>query len=276
MNAMGTINACARPVCAELQFKTFAGRTHLARQFTPHPFHITRPFYHDGDPEGMATLYLQSSSGGVYSGDDLSLDIRVESTARAHVTTQASTIVHDARGREGVTQKVSLNVAEGARLDYLPDPAILMTGAKLSNRVTATIGKNARAILGDAQLSHDPQGSARPFAWFENEVEILGPEGIRLLDRFELSGVDWPLRTGGFACSGMVIVVGCPSASADMLREADALPGVYAGVSVFEDRNIALIRFLASDGVALSKVMKATWRAAATAMDGTPPAERRK
>lgn len=276
MNALGSITFGSRPVRAELQFRAVGGRTHLARQFTPHPFHITRPFHHPGDPDGMATLYLQSSAGGVYSGDDLSLDIRVEAGAKAHVTTQASTIVHDARGREGVTQSVSLSTADGARLDYLPDPAILMTGAKLRNRVAAKIGEDARMILGDAQLIHDPEGRARPFSWLENEVEISGPEGQRMLDRFELSGDDWPSRTGGFACSGMMIVVGDPDAGADMLRAAGKISGIYAGLSVFRDRGIALVRFLASDGVALSKVLTATWHAAATTLDGRPPAVRRK
>lgn len=276
MNAMGDIGPGTRPVRAELQFRAVAGRTHLARQYTPHPFHITRPFHHPGDPKGMATLYLQSSSGGVYSGDDLSLDITAEAGTQAHVTTQASTIVHDARGREGVSQTVTLTVADGARLDYLPDPAILMTGAKLCNRVTARVGKGARVILADAQLSHDPTGQDRPFEWLENEVEILGPDGPLLLDRFEVLGADWPARTGGFACSGMMIVVGDSGTGRKMLQAAEALSGIYAGLSVFEDRGIALVRFLASDGAALTKVMASMWRAAATTLDGAPPAERRK
>ncbi|MFK7867606.1 MAG: urease accessory protein UreD [Roseobacter sp.] len=276
MNALGAIGLDIRPVRAELQFRALAGRTHLARQHTPHPFHITRPFHHPGDPEGMATLYLQSSSGGVYSGDDLSLDITTEAGAQAHVTTQASTIVHDARGRAGVSQTVNLTIADGARLDYLPDPAILMTGAKLCNRITVRIGKDAHAMLSDAQLSHDPEGRARPFAWLENELEILGPQGPLLLDRFELAGSDWPARTGGYPCSGMMIVVGDTSAGPKMLQAAEALPGLYAGLSVFEDRAIALIRFLASDGAALTKALTSMWRAGATTLDGAPPAERRK
>jgi urease accessory protein len=276
VTVLGDMALGVQSVAARLQFRALGGRTHLARQFTPHPFHITRPFHHPGDAGGMATLYLQSSSGGVYSGDDLSLDITVEAGARAHVTTQASTIVHDARGRQGVAQTVTLTLAQGARLDYLPDPAILMSGAKLRNRVTLHLDDGAQAILGDAQLAHDPDGDGRPFAWLENEIEIIGPEGTRLLDRFDLAGADWPARTGGFACSGMMIVAGGADAGAAMHHAAEAVPQTYAGLSVFNDRDIALIRFLASDGAALSRAMAATWRAAATALDGQPPAARRK
>ena len=50
-----------------------AGRTFIAGQRTEYPVHMTRPFRLPADPEGMLTLYLQSSSGGLYRGDDLRL-----------------------------------------------------------------------------------------------------------------------------------------------------------------------------------------------------------
>ena len=60
-----------RAVGAALRFRRSGNKTFLVKQYTPHPFHITRPFYVDGDPDSMATLYLQSSSGGLYGDDDL-------------------------------------------------------------------------------------------------------------------------------------------------------------------------------------------------------------
>ena len=60
-------------VDASLTFRQRGGRTFLGGQLTPHPFHITRPFYRPDDPAGMATLYLQSSSGGLYGDDQLDL-----------------------------------------------------------------------------------------------------------------------------------------------------------------------------------------------------------
>ena len=70
----------------------------LLRQHVPYPFHVTRPFYLDAQRPDLATLYLQSSSGGVYGGDDLSLTLDIRAGAAAQVTTQAATIVHDCRG----------------------------------------------------------------------------------------------------------------------------------------------------------------------------------
>ena len=100
-------------VNAELVFDVRHGKTFLARQLTPHPFHITRPFYFEEVPQGIASLYLQSSSGGLYGDDHLTLDIAVRKNAAAHVTTQASTVVHAARG--GVTRnRVRIHVERGA------------------------------------------------------------------------------------------------------------------------------------------------------------------
>lgn len=275
MNAAPGISL-SRPVRARLAFASAGGRTHLARQFTPHPFHITLPFHEPTDPDGMATLYLQSSSGGIYSDDDLGLDVRVETGALVHLTTQASTLVHDARGGPGARQAVRLNVAPGGWLEYCPDPAILMAGAALTNRVHARLGEGACLIFSDAQLCHDPAGAGRSFARLDSEIAIDGPEGPRLLDRFALDGQDWSARTGGHACAGMTLVAGGIHAGPAMAQATEDLPGVYAGLSSFPDRDIALLRFLASDGVALSRALSASWSAAREALTGRAAVPRRK
>lgn len=266
----------AQSVRAELAFSHVGARTHLSRQLTPHPFHITRPFYHPNDPRGMATLYLQSSSGGLYGDDDLGLSISVGPGAAAHLTTQASTIVHDARGRLGAVQVVTLEIGADGWLEYLPDPTILMAGARLGSRVEARVDEGARLFLADAQICHDPEGSERPFEHLDSQVLIAGPDGTRLLDRFDLDGTDWLTRTGGYPCAGTVLIVGGLSAAPAMLRAVNALPGVYAGLSTLADRDIALVRFLAVDGVALSKALTTSWAAVRLAQTGQAPSARRK
>lgn len=266
----------ARRVRGELSFANVAGRTHLMRQHTPHPFHITRPFRHPCDPQGMVTLYLQSSSGGLYGDDDLDLTIRVESGAAAHVTTQASTVVHDARGRIGARQTVTLDIGAGGILEYLPDPAILMTGARLKSLVHANLGEGATLVLADAQLCHDPEGGGRPFDTLKSEITISRQGKPVLLDRFDLNGLDWSIRTGGFRCAGMMLVAGDLRAGPAMADAATSLSGVYAGLSTLADREITLLRFLAEDGVALSRALKTIWAAARHAMTGQTPAARRK
>lgn len=267
-----------RSVRGTLSFANIGGRTHLMRQHMPHPFHITRPFRHACDPQGMATLYLQSSSGGIYGDDDLDLSVRLEPSAAVHLTTQASTVVHDARGRIGARQSVTLDVGAGSFIEYLPDPAILMSGSRLKTRVHAYLDKGARLVLADAQFCHDPDGEGRPFDSLDGEITITGQGKPLLLDRFDLKGSDWLTRTGGYRCAGTMLVAGDSDlqAGAAMQQAAATLPGVYAGLSTLPHREIALLRFLAEDGVALSRALKTIWAAARHALTGQTPAARRK
>lgn len=267
--------ALARQVRARLQFRSANGQTGLSAQFTPHPFHITRPFHHPGDAGGMATLYLQSSSGGLYGDDDLTLETTLEPGARVHLTTQASTVVHDARGLPGAVQRLRLHLGRGARLDYLPDPVILLSGAELDSRIEAILEPGAQLILSDAQLHHDPRGAARPFGQFVNDISITGPEGPLLIERQRVAGGDWTARTGGAPCAGMLIAAGCGAAAAAMMA-ADEEPGAWCGISQFTDRDVSVLRLLARDGVALTGALRRGWSALAASLDGHAPAPRRK
>src|SRR5260370_20575024 len=86
-----------RRIEATLCFIVGGGRTVLAHQHVPYPFHVTRTFHLDPQRPDLATLYLQSAAGGLYRGDRLLLAIDAAPGARVHVTPQAATIIHDTR-----------------------------------------------------------------------------------------------------------------------------------------------------------------------------------
>ena len=67
----------AGSVEALLHFCRAGGRTVLAGQRLPYPFHATRTFYLDRANPEIATLYLQSASGGLYRGDSHGLSFVV-------------------------------------------------------------------------------------------------------------------------------------------------------------------------------------------------------
>lgn len=302
-----------RRVAAALSFRRDGrqpgGRTFLARQHTPHPFHMTRPFHFPDDPSGMATLYLQSSSGGLYGDDDLTLDIRAEAGAAAQITTQASTIVHAARG--GVTrQTVRLRADAGALLEYLPDPVILFPGADIAARVEARVAPGAVAMLSDSFLAHDPDGADARFLRFENAIVIHrgavvengwaedewaedGAAGEAaaptLVDRMRLSGACWPGQGAAvrdFRCHGAFFLVNPPDGARAVEAMRAALLAVersgadenhaYSAVEYLTGREIVAARFLTRDGALLSRMLNEAAAAARLAVTGRPPARRPK
>ena len=273
--------AGGRSAEADLIFAAGGGRTVLTRQHVPYPFHVTRTFRLDRDQPDVATLYLQSASGGLYRGDDLGLSITVRPGARAHVTTQAATMVHDT-GAVPARQRTTLHVMAGGLLAYTPDPLVLFPGAALVGEARLVVAPSARAIVADGFTWHDPQGSRRPFDVLRQGTEIVDGNGRCLVcERGLLSGADVlseasPL--GPFQALGSIFILGPAEGlpSAERLQSACDAAGCLSAATTLPNGAGRLVRCLAPDGGALRKGLEAGFAVAFTALIGTAPAVRRK
>ena len=268
----------------ELGFTVGAdGVTRVARQFASYPFHLCRPFRFAGDPPGMATLYVQSCSGGIYGGDRLSVRITAPALAQLHVTTQAATIVRSMRSA-GARQATELEAEPGSLVEYLPDPLILLPQARLETRLRIRADGGAQLITGEAFLLHDPLGLGRPFAHLMSMLEVEERASGRLLfrDRLALRGKDWAARIPGITDDSVgtaTLVMLSPDAAAlvTRLRAAmDAVPGLWGGASLLQREAGVVCRFLARDGRALRAGLDAVWRVTRLHWTGTEPRTRRK
>jgi urease accessory protein len=259
------------------------GVTRLSRQFASYPFHLCRPFRFAGDPPELATLYVQSCSGGIYDGDRLSLRIEAPARAQLHVTTQAATIVRSMRGA-GARQETVLEAEAGSLVEYLPDPLILFPAARLETSLRVLADREARLITSEAFLLHDPLGLKRPFANLVSLLEIRERASGRLLfrDRFAVRGTDWTRRipgvTGDAVGTATVVVLDRDAAGLiDPLRSAlDAVPGLWGGASSLPREAGVVCRFLAQDGRALRAGLDGLWRTARLHWTGVEPRTRRK
>ena len=96
------------------------------------------PFISIASARRLATLYLQSASGGLYRGDNVALSIVAGPHAAAHVTTQASTIVHRTYQR-AVAQRTRIEIGEHAFAAVTPDPLVLFPGAEICCTTEVTL-----------------------------------------------------------------------------------------------------------------------------------------
>lgn len=270
----------------ELTFTRAKGESsYLSHQYASHPFHVCRAQYLDRAPSGLASLYIQSSAGGLYEGDRLEIAISAEAGAQAHVTTQASSIVHRSRG-PAAHQDVALSVAPGGLLEYLPDPNILFAGAALSSRLCLSLAEGGRAIVSESFIGHDPEGQGRLFTRYLSETAVAGADGTLLvLDRIDVTGAEalTPCRgiMGVNQGQGIMLIVSRDEGDAQtlppLLREAlAALPGVYAGVSALPNGAGLSVRILGADGDALKTALEVAWAEARRVFTGAYPARRRK
>lgn len=280
-------SAGRKVVCGrlELDFATDAnGRTYLRRQFAEYPFHVCRLQFQDTALPSLATLYIQSSSGGVYEDDRLAVSISLNGEAQAHLTTQAATIVHGMpQGR--AEQRVSIECREASYVEYLPDPQVLFPHSTFFSKLLVRVEEDATALVSDSFLQHDPGGKGGQFADYVSEIVLEKPEGKPLaIDRLHVSGSFLQQRipgvTGGFAGQGTIIVVGRNESSDaifEALRRVDlAYSEAVLGGTRLPNAAGILIRLLAADGAALRRAMHLVSSAIRAALTGHPAAERRK
>jgi urease accessory protein len=86
--------------------------------------------------EGAVLTHLHNVSGGVLSGDRLSLEFTVGPGAQAQLTSTGATRVYRRReGQPAAVQWISASIAEGGLLEYLPDPLIPFAGSAYRQHV---------------------------------------------------------------------------------------------------------------------------------------------
>jgi len=273
--------ATGRSARAHLVFASGGGRTILVRQFVPYPFHVTRPFHLDREQPGLATLYLQSASGGLYRGDDLGLAISVGSGAGAHVTTQSATIVHDTK-LVPAQQHVDIAVSDDGFLAYTPDPLVLFPGAGACNDTRIVVGARSRVIVIEGFAWHDPEGRGRPFNLLSQRLAVGDAHGRCLAqDVGHLGGRDFlsaasPL--GPYRAAATMLILAPAAAQPDdvRLQQCADMPGCLGGVSTLPNGVGKIVRCLARDGGALRASLAALFDEAFRALVGVAPATRPK
>ncbi|WP_163098071.1 urease accessory protein UreD [Acidithiobacillus ferrianus] len=244
------------------------GRTYIKSQFGGYPFHFCRPFHLAGDPDGMATVYVQSCSGGVFEQDRLAL--RIDATARSHVhmTTAASTIVHGMHAGRAI-QCVDIDVGEGALVEYMPNMLILFPQARMESNVTVRLAASGTVVLCDTFIAHDPSASGCGFDTLTCTTAIHSTAGkVLALDRYSINADTLyeciPGITGMLPVVGNFIVATKVVPAQDLLEELRrallGISAIYGGVSLLPNELGIAVRVLADDAIPLNNALDTLWR----------------
>ena len=89
-------------------------------------------------------MHLHNVSGGVLGGDQLSLEISAAAGSRVQITSTGATRLYRQRvGGEDSEQSVSIEIGDGAMVEYLPDPLIPFAGSRHVQRTRVSLGRGA-------------------------------------------------------------------------------------------------------------------------------------
>ena len=94
---------------------------------------------------------LINTGGGMAGGDHMTIDLSLGAKAAVVVTTQAAEKIYRSQGAPTEID-VSLRLAAGSRLDWLPQETILFSGSRWQRRMTIDLASDASFTLAESTV----------------------------------------------------------------------------------------------------------------------------
>lgn len=265
----------------ELGFARTAHGTELVEHYQKSPLQIMRPLYYDPLRPDMPYTYLLSTGAGIHQGDRLRTDLTFGPGTSVYLTTTAYGRALRMPDDYAVAQ-VTLDVGEDAYVEYLPDPVIAFTGARLYQRTRATVHPSATLVTGETFVSGRlARGERHGYTVVAADLEIDRPGGDPVaVDRVRLVPDDG--ATGGLAVLDdhdvlTMLYVVTPLVVAgeltDLLHEAlapSAQDGLLLGVSALPGDAGAWVRIVGDDTRTVARAMTRAWQALRLRLTGRP------
>jgi urease accessory protein len=154
-------------------------------------------------------VHLVQAAGGPLGGDELALDVQLSADSSLQLRSAAATVVQPGRPAAAARWTVAADLADGAELDWRPEPTVVCDGAELRSSMTVAVQRGARALLREVVVL----GRAGQRGGCFHGVLTVECDGAPLLAHtLLLDGADpvltGPAGTGGARVVGMLAVVG--------------------------------------------------------------------
>jgi urease accessory protein len=240
------------------------------------PLRVLRRLYPEGP--GICHHVLVHPPGGIVGGDTLQLDARLASGAHALITTPGATRFYRSAGPPA-QQQVRAQLADGARLEWLPLETIAYTGCQVRNALHFDLAPDAEMIGWDLLALGLPaadqtflQGS------YLQELSLPGLWQERgRIDAADALLLDSPLGWDGRRVLGTLWFATGSALSAarrDALLESAREPlARHAGATAVHER-VVVLRVLAErvePAMALLAAVRGAWRSLAWGLAPNPP-----
>lgn len=96
-------------------------------------------------PTGADRVHLVHAAGGPLGGDDLALTLRLGAAGPLRVRSAGATVVQS--GPAPARWSVTADIADGALLDWAPEPTVVCDGAELRSDIRLTVHRGGAAIV---------------------------------------------------------------------------------------------------------------------------------
>ena len=233
-----------------LSVKSVGGKTRRAEVHEAGSLRVRCP----GAAAAELEAVLINTAGGIAGGDRFDLGIKAGQGTRLVVTTAAAEKIYRSLGPDS-TIGVSLDIASGASLAWLPQETILFDHARLSRTIEVDLAPDAKLVLAEAivfgrtGMGETVEEGVLLDRWrVRRGGKLIYAESVRLDGAIAVRLAEAASAKCGIAVATVLIVPG-DDAAVDKVR---ALQDEFAGeVGVSCWNGIAAVRLCAADGAAL-------------------------
>jgi urease accessory protein len=225
----------------------------LTRRADLHESGSLRVRFPSPEDDGLSAMFV-NTAGGIAGGDRFDIAISAGEGARLTLTTAAAEKVYRApaaAARLGIT----LNVADGAHLAWLPQETILFDRARIQRSFDIELADGASLLLceivvfGRAAMGETMRHGEFVDRWrMRRGGRLVFAETIRLDGEIGEKLARPAVAAGGIAI-GTVLIVPGDEALVERVREASAGFGCEVGISAWN--GFAMARFCAQDAARL-------------------------
>ncbi|MFZ6648124.1 urease accessory protein UreD [Undibacterium sp. TJN25] len=252
----------------QLGFSNDQGTTRLTERLHSGPLRVQKPLY----PEGGQTCHaiIIHPPGGVVGGDILDIRARAGEGSHALITTPGAAKWYRSNGYTS-QQRVQLEVADGAKLEWLPQETIFFDDARVDLHQSIHLARDARYIGGDILcFGRTASGETYRSGKIMQHSEIRREGRLIWFEQGSLAGgtssMGSPLALAGKTVCATVIASGnsLDAATLSLLREQthqlvqDSEQGALTGASQL--KSLVVARYLGNSSEVAKHWMTAVWR----------------
>jgi urease accessory protein len=233
--------------------------------------------------DGAALVHLHNLSGGILGGDQLVLDVNIESQASVQLTSTGATRLYRCRPEmPAASQTTTVQIQKGGLLEYLPDPLIPFAGARYRQYTTIELADDAGLFWWETIApGRTARGELFAYDLLHLNTKITAQGRPLAIERFTLEPKRQPLsslaRLGpyNYFCNLYICRVGVEAAywlklerALNVLAYELSVPGERSwGVSSLVAHGL-VIRGVSSQGHTVTSGLTRFWREAKRALYG--------
>jgi len=252
-----------------LRFAPRGAATRLVAREHQGPLAVQRTFQ---ATDGRCHAYLLHPPGGVVGGDQLEIQVAAETGASTLATSPGAAKFYRSAGPRA-HQAITLEVAEGADLDWLPQETIVFAGADVTSATRVHLAADARHCGWEILCLGRP-GSDAPFDTGRWDARLAIDRDGRPLLRERLV-VDATTTGGPAGLRGFPVVATFWATPAtptlrDALHALLAAQPTPAGATLVD--GLLVVRLLGDSSERIRSLLQTCWQTSRAALDGTAPA----